>query len=120
MTPLHEVETYLAGVSALEGYICETIKPILMKYERCRMKAIPILSCEINFRSYCYEFGALCVTYKTGFGFAHWIYWHRIHTTRNYKHHSAITDMYTLQFTVTHVLGFSVSTSRVLATELHV
>jgi hypothetical protein len=32
--------------------------------------------------------------------------------------HSAMTDLYTLQFTVTHALGFSVFTSRILATDL--
>jgi hypothetical protein len=36
-------------------------------------------------------------------------------TTENY---SAIADLYTLQFTVTHALGFSVFTSRILATDL--
>jgi hypothetical protein len=36
-------------------------------------------------------------------------------TTDNY---SAITDVHTLQFTVTHALGFSVFTSRILATDL--
>jgi hypothetical protein len=36
-------------------------------------------------------------------------------STRNY---SAIADLRTLQFTVTHALGFSVFTSRILATDL--
>jgi hypothetical protein len=36
-------------------------------------------------------------------------------TTGNYN---ATADLYTLQFTVTHVLGFSVFTSRILATDL--
>jgi hypothetical protein len=36
-------------------------------------------------------------------------------TTSNY---SAIADLHTLQFTVTHTLGFSVFTSRILATDL--
>jgi hypothetical protein len=36
-------------------------------------------------------------------------------TTGNY---SAIADLHTLQFTVTHALGFSVFTSRILATDL--
>jgi hypothetical protein len=35
-------------------------------------------------------------------------------TTGNY---SAIADLHTLQFTVTHALGFSVFTSRILATD---
>jgi hypothetical protein len=29
-----------------------------------------------------------------------------IHTTRDYKQYSAIADLHTLQFTVTHALGF--------------
>jgi hypothetical protein len=36
-------------------------------------------------------------------------------TTGNY---SSIADLHTLQFTVTHALGFSVFTSRILATDL--
>jgi hypothetical protein len=35
-------------------------------------------------------------------------------TTGNY---SAIADIHTLQFTVTHALGFSVFTSRILVTD---
>jgi hypothetical protein len=35
--------------------------------------------------------------------------------TRNY---SAIADLHTLQFTVTQALGYSVFTSRILATDL--
>jgi hypothetical protein len=41
-----------------------------------------------------------------------------IHSTRNYKKYSAIAVLHTLQFTVTHALGFSVFTSRILATDL--
>jgi hypothetical protein len=37
-------------------------------------------------------------------------------TTRNY---SAIADLHTLQFAVAHTLGFSVFTSRILATEFY-
>jgi hypothetical protein len=44
------------------------------------------------------------VTYKTG-----------LWAAGNY---SAITILHTLQFTVAHVLGFPVFTSRILATEL--
>jgi hypothetical protein len=36
-------------------------------------------------------------------------------TTGNYR---AIADLHTLQFNVTHALGFSVFTSRILATDL--
>jgi hypothetical protein len=37
----------------------------------------------------------------------------------NYNKYSAIADLHTLQFTVAHALGFSVSTSRLLATDLN-
>jgi hypothetical protein len=60
----------------------------------------------------------LCVTYKTGSGLDDWIYWHLIHTTRDYRQYGAISDLHTLQFTVTHALGFSIFTSRILATGL--
>jgi hypothetical protein len=38
-------------------------------------------------------------------------------TTRDYRQYSAITDLHTLQFTVAHALGFSVFSSRILATD---
>jgi hypothetical protein len=37
----------------------------------------------------------------------------------NYKPYSAIADLHTFQFTVIHALGFSVSTNRLLATDLN-
>jgi hypothetical protein len=43
-----------------------------------------------------------------------WIYWHLIHTTRDYRQYSAIADLHTLQFIVTHAVGFSVFTSHIL------
>jgi hypothetical protein len=46
-----------------------------------------------------------------------WIYWLLIHTTRNYRQYRGIADLHTLQFTVTHALGFSVFTSRILVTD---
>jgi hypothetical protein len=36
-----------------------------------------------------------------------------------YNEYSAIADLHNFQFTVTHALGFSVSTSRLLATDLN-
>jgi hypothetical protein len=64
--------------------------------------------------------GVLSVAYKTGFGLDDWIYCTLyIHTTRDYRQCSAIADLHTLQFTVTHALGFSVFTSRILATGCH-
>jgi hypothetical protein len=38
----------------------------------------------------------------------------------NYNQYGAIADLYNLQFAVTHALGFSVSTSGLLATDLHI
>jgi hypothetical protein len=38
--------------------------------------------------------------------------------TRDYRRYSAIADLQTSQFTVPHALGFSVFTSRILATDL--
>jgi hypothetical protein len=60
----------------------------------------------------------VCVTYKTDFRLDDWIYWHLIHSTRSYRKYSSIADLHTLQLTVTHALGFSVFTSRILATDL--
>jgi hypothetical protein len=37
----------------------------------------------------------------------------------NHNYYSAIADLHKLQFTVAHALGFSVSTSRLLATDLN-
>jgi hypothetical protein len=37
----------------------------------------------------------------------------------NYNRYSAIDDLHNLQFTVAHALGFSVFTSRLLATDLN-
>jgi hypothetical protein len=60
----------------------------------------------------------LCVTYKTGFGLDDWIYCALyIYTVRDYRQYSAIVTLHTFQFTVTHALGFSVFTSRILATD---
>jgi hypothetical protein len=61
------------------------------------------------------------VTYKMGFGFYERIYWSpyifiQLGTTGN---HSATGDFHTLKFTVAHALGFSVSTSRILVTDLN-
>jgi hypothetical protein len=59
------------------------------------------------------------VTYKTGFRVHDWIYWVLyIHTVRGYRQYSAIAILHSLQFTVTHALGSSASTSRILATDL--
>jgi hypothetical protein len=41
------------------------------------------------------------------------------HSARNYKWNNDIADLRSLQFAVTHTLGFSVFTSRILATDLY-
>jgi hypothetical protein len=41
--------------------------------------------------------GGVRVTYKTGFGLVDWIYWHLIHSTRNYRQQSY---RYATHFTV--------------------
>jgi hypothetical protein len=40
-----------------------------------------------------------------------------VHSTLNYKKYSAVADLHTVQFTVTHARGFSIFTSRILATD---
>jgi hypothetical protein len=57
--------------------------------------------------------------YRRGFGLDDRIYWHLIYTTPDYRQYSAIADLHTLKFTFTHALGFSVFTSRILATDLY-
>jgi hypothetical protein len=53
------------------------------------------------------------------FGLHDWIYCTLyIHTTRDHRQYSAVAILHTLQFTVTQALGFSVFTSRILATDL--
>jgi hypothetical protein len=59
------------------------------------------------------------MTYKTSSGLDDWIYCTLyIHTTLYCRQYSAIADLHTLQFSFTHALGFSVFTSRILATKL--
>jgi hypothetical protein len=38
----------------------------------------------------------------------------------NYNQYSAVTDLHTFKFTIAHALGFSLSTSRLLATDLNI
>jgi hypothetical protein len=48
------------------------------------------------------------------------IYWHLLCTfSLNCKQYSVIADLHTFQFTIAHALGFSVSTSHILATDLN-
>jgi hypothetical protein len=48
-----------------------------------------------------------------------WIYCTlHIHTVRDYRQYSAVADSQTTDFTVTYALGFSVFTSRIMATDL--
>jgi hypothetical protein len=54
-----------------------------------------------------------------GFGLDDWIYCTLyIHTVWNYRQYSAIAILHTFKFTIPHSLGFSVFTSRILATDL--
>jgi hypothetical protein len=55
----------------------------------------------------------------TSSGSDDWIYWCFYTVTLSYNQYSAIADLHTLQFTVAHALGFSVSTSHILATDLN-
>jgi hypothetical protein len=48
-----------------------------------------------------------------------WIYWCFFTVTLSYNQYSAIAGLHTLKFTVAHALGFSVSISRILATDFH-
>jgi hypothetical protein len=50
------------------------------------------------------------VTYKTRFGLDDW---------KDYRQYGAVVDLHTLQFTLTHALGFSVFTSLILATDIY-
>jgi hypothetical protein len=60
------------------------------------------------------------VTKITGSGSDDWIYWHFVNNlSLNYNLYSATADLHALQFTVAHALEFSVSTSRLLATDLN-
>jgi hypothetical protein len=61
----------------------------------------------------------VCVTKITGSSSDDWIYWHFGYTlSLNYNYYSALTDLHTFQFTVTHALGFSVFIIRLVVTEL--
>jgi hypothetical protein len=53
-----------------------------------------------------------------GFGLDDWIYWHLIRITRDYMQDRAMAILHNSQFTVSHVLGFSVFTGPNLATDL--
>jgi hypothetical protein len=48
-----------------------------------------------------------------------WIYWCFYTITLSYNQYSAIADLHTFQFTFAQVLGFSVSRSRILATDIN-
>jgi hypothetical protein len=57
--------------------------------------------------------------YRWSFELDDWIYSTLyIHTTWDYRQYNTIADLPTLQFTVTHTLGFSVFTSHILAMDL--
>jgi hypothetical protein len=101
--------------------------PVLISASRCAIICSTSVVWGITVNSQCNvqsdHFWHQIVTCK-GFawlmssGLDDWIYWHPIHTTREYRQYSTIADLQTLQFTVTHALGFSESTSRMLETDL--
>jgi hypothetical protein len=53
-----------------------------------------------------------------GVRIGNWVYSRLIQSTRTYEQYNAIADLNNLQFAVTHALGFSVFTSRIVVTEL--
>jgi hypothetical protein len=62
--------------------------------------------------------GGLCVTYRRVLNWMIefiYIFFTQLGTTGNFI---IIVDLHTLQFTVTHAVGFSVFTSHILATDL--
>jgi hypothetical protein len=73
--------------------------------------------------SYCHVFTVAHVTKMSGSSSDDWIHLHLGYTLSlihiQYRQCSAIADLHTFQSTVTHALGFSVSTSRLPATDLN-
>jgi deoxyribodipyrimidine photolyase len=59
------------------------------------------------------------VTKITGSSSDDWIYYTSVTVYLNYNQYSAIADLHTIQFTVSHELGFSVFSSRLLAADLN-
>jgi hypothetical protein len=56
----------------------------------------------------------------TGSSSDDWIYWHFGYNLLIALNYNDIAILNTLQFTVAHALGLSVSTSRLLATDLNI
>jgi hypothetical protein len=54
-----------------------------------------------------------------GFRLDDWIYWHLIHSTRDYRQLQSYSYFHTLQFTATKALGSSVFTSPILTTDFN-
>jgi hypothetical protein len=65
--------------------------------------------------SYCHVYGVCAWLIRRVLD---WMIGFLIHTILYYWQYSAIADLQNLQFTVTQALGFSVFTSRILATDL--
>jgi hypothetical protein len=66
------------------------------------------------------KYMGLRVTKITGSRADDWIYWHiGYFLSLNYNQNSVIADLHPSQFAVVHALGFSVFTSRLLATDLN-
>jgi hypothetical protein len=50
-------------------------------------------------------------------GLYDWIYWQLVQSARTYRQYSDMADLHKLSSPLTHALGFSVFTSRILVTE---
>jgi hypothetical protein len=67
---------------------------------------------------YCHMYGVRVTKIKGSSGVIGFI-GTSVAVSLNYNYYSAVSDLHNLQFTVAHALGFSVSTSRLLATDLN-
>jgi hypothetical protein len=90
------------------------IKSRLVELQEVRIFKVSLYMCGLD----CHVLGFVRANCKTGSAVHDWIYLYLIHTTRDYRQYSATTDLHTLQFTVTHTIGFSVFISRILETDL--
>jgi hypothetical protein len=77
-----------------------------------------LLFSQSSYHSILSRVSGLCVTYRMGFGLDDCIHCTLTFRIRDYRKYIATAGLHTLQFTVTHALGFSVFTSRILATDL--
>jgi hypothetical protein len=107
--------------------------PMITNYEKWRKKSNPsiisiyVIDTKRSQRAYLFilsRFRGLRMTYKTGSGLDDWIYWHLIHTTRNYRQlqssrWSTNVRVYRYTLSLSLSLGFSAFTSRNQAGDLY-